>query len=597
MTARLPRLTASTLTWVRSLGSGDVSTAWRAASWYIVISIVMTWPLVLNLTRDLPGDLGDPVFVCWAVARAADHWLALLSGDAGAVTRFWHAGIFHPEPFITVYSEHFAIHALQILPVWIVTKNIILCYNLLFFASFVVGGTGMYLLARELTGSARGAFVAGLMFMFTPYRFATLSHLQGLSSQWMPLALFGLRRYLVSGRRLALAGGAGAVLLQNLSSGYYLIYFAPFVAAYTLVEMGARGLLARWRVWRDLAVAGLATLLLTLPFSVPYVMVQRRLGYRRPIWEIEVFSADLLAWITAAPKMNLWGWLYTWPRPEGILFPGLVIVVFAMVGVVVVWRGARSQWNGSARAVAAFAIVACLAAMWMAMGPSPMLAGRPLPVPSLYRIFYEYVPGFDVSRVPARFATIVVLCLAMAAAYGVAWLDWTGRRVLLALVGIGVLLDGAALPLGRNLMFATSAEVSLPDARVHPAKDAPAIWRYLTTLPPDAVLAHLPFGYLEHELRYVYYSHVDGHRLVNGYSGGFPLSYQTRVAAVQRTLEAPEAAVARLRQDGVTHVIVHTDLWPNDTGVRTVAALERAGMRIAAQVGRAYVLAMDSGGG
>ncbi len=581
----------------------DVSSAWRATGWYVVLTIGMTWPLAPNLTRDIPGDLGDPLLVCWLVAHAADHWLALLSGDLGAAIRFWHAGFFHPEPFVTVYSEHFAAHALLILPVWVLTKNIILCYNLLFLASFVVGGTGVYLLTRELTGSARGAFVAGLMFMFTPYRFVTMPHLQVLSSQWMPLALYGLRRYFVTGRRIALAGGAGAVLLQNLSSGYYLIYFAPFVALYGLVEVWRRGLVRQWRVWRDLVIAGAATLALTLPFAIPYITLQRRINYRRPIAEIEAYSADLLAWLTADSHMNVWGWVQAFPRNEGLLFPGFVIVVMAIVGVVVAWRAAGDSKDPplpdpagatphvtTTRVTASFALGACLLAMWMAMGPSPTIGGKPFPIPALYWLFYEYVPGFDVSRVPARFTTIVVLFLAMAAAYGAAWLDHTRRHVLLGLAAVGVLLDGSALPLRRNLVFRTSSDVAAPEDRVYPESDAPTAWRHLKTLPPEAVLAHLPFGYPEHELRYLYYSRIDGHRLSNGYSGAFPLSYQTRAAVLQHAIERPEQAVARLREDGVNYVVVHTERWPGDRGVQTLAALEGAGLRRVTRIDTVYVL-------
>jgi hypothetical protein len=572
---------------LRSLRAGDVSRAWRAAGWYGVITVVMTWPLTPNLTRDIPGDLGDPVLVCWLIAHAADHWLALLSGDFGAAIRFWHAGFFHPEPLVTVYSEHFVAHALQILPVWVLTKNIILCYNLLFLASFVIGGTGMYLLARELTGSARGAFVAGLMFMFTPYRFATMSHLQALSSQWMPFALFGLRRYFVTGRRLPLAGGAGAVLLQNLSSGYYLIYFVPFVGLYALVEVALRRLYRQWQVWRDLAVAGAVTLALTLPFALPYAMLQRRIGYRRPLAEIEAYSADLLAWLTADAHMNVWGWLQAFPRNEGFLFPGSVIAILAVVGVIVVWRGSEDRHM---RATASFAAAGCLLAIWMAIGPAPTMGGKPLPVPALYGFFYDYVPGFDVSRVPARFTTILVLFLAVAAAYGAAWLDRSGRRNVLALAAVGVLLDGSALPLKRNQVFTTSSEMRPPEGRVYPETGAPVIWRYLKTLPADAVLAHLPFGYPEHELRYLYYSRVDGHRLSNGYSGAFPLSYQQRAELLRRAIEMPEKAVARLREDGVNYVVVHSDLFPPDVGAQTVAALERAGMRPVTRIETIVVL-------
>ncbi len=585
----------------------DISSAWRAAGWYLVITIVMTWPLTPNIARDIPGDLGDPVFVCYLIARAANHWLALLSGDLGAAIRFWHAGFFHPEPLITVYSEHFLVHSLAILPVWVVTKNIILCYNLLVFATFVVGGTGMYLLARELTGSARAAFVAALAFIFTPYRFATIAHLQVLSSLWMPLALFGLRRYFATGRRRALAGGAAAVLLQNLSSGYYLIYFAPFVALYALVEMWSRRVISYWRVWRDLAIAAVATLALTLPLSIPYIILQRRIDYRRPLNEIEMYSADLLAWLTANERMNVWGWLQAFPRDEGYLFPGFVIVVLAIFAAIAVGayggQGAARQpkWPStdphdarrlptSARVMVCGAVVATVLAMWMALGPTPTLGGRPMPVPALYRFFYEYVPGFDVSRVPARFTTIIVLFLGMAAAFGAARLDRTRRHLVLGIAAVGVLLDGSALPLKRNEVFTTSRDVRPPEGRIYPENEAPVVWRFLKTLPADAVLAHLPFGYPEHELRYLYYSSIDGHRLSNGYSGAFPLSYQERAAILQRALEGPDRAVARLRADGVTHVVVHTDLWPDDTGHRTIVALERAGLRRVAQVSDAYVL-------
>ena len=50
----------------------------------------------------------------------------------------------------------------------------------------------------------------------------------------MPLTLYGFRRYLDSGRRLPLWGGTLALIAQNLSCGYFLLYFAPFAAAYVL---------------------------------------------------------------------------------------------------------------------------------------------------------------------------------------------------------------------------------------------------------------------------------------------------------------------------------------------------------------------------
>ena len=93
---------------------------------------------------------------------------------------------------------------------------------------------------RELTGDARVAIVGGLCYAFAPYRIGQYSHLQVLSSQWMPLALYGLRRYFDTGRTRALAGAAAALVTQGLSCGYYLLFFVPVVVAYVVFGFATR---------------------------------------------------------------------------------------------------------------------------------------------------------------------------------------------------------------------------------------------------------------------------------------------------------------------------------------------------------------------
>jgi hypothetical protein len=551
--------------------------------------------VILGLPADLPGDLGDPVFICWAIARSAEHWLALFTGDLDAPVRFWHGEHFYPEPLTTAYSEHFAAHALQILPVWAATRNAILCHNLLFLSTYVLSGLGMYLLVRDLTGRPAAAFIAGLAFVCAPYRVPSAVHLQVLSSQWMPFTFLGIRRYLAEGSRGWLAAGAAAWLLQNLSSGYYLIYFGPFAAAYAVTEVWARGLLRNWRIWRDLVAAGALALAATLPFALPSLVLKIRAGFRRPLPEIASYSPDLLDWLNADPSLVVWGWLHWRVAPEVMVFPGVAIVMLALLGL---FRALRRPRPGAladdptSRAVALFAALGVLVVVWLALGPTPRLAGSPAPIPSLYRPLYDVVPGFDASRVPARMAMIAAMLLAMLAGYGIAGFAGPRTRWLWA-PALAVVLDGLAVPVATNRVFWTSPQVSQPEQRIHRDADAPGIWRYLRTLPPDAVLAHLPFGYAEYELLYQYYGRLDGHRFVNGYSGAFPLSWVERTKVLQQPLAAPDAAAKRLRADGVTHVVVHADAWPDDTGARVADWLERAGAMRLARIDNAivYVLA------
>ena len=48
----------------------------------------------------------------------------------------------------------------------------------------------------------------------------------------MPFVLFGLHRHFATGRLRPLIGAAAAWLVQNLSCGYYLLFFSPFAAAF-----------------------------------------------------------------------------------------------------------------------------------------------------------------------------------------------------------------------------------------------------------------------------------------------------------------------------------------------------------------------------
>ena len=72
---------------------------------FLALTIALTWPLAKGLTRDIPGDLGDPLFNAWVLAWDATHF-----------GRGWlQANIFYPHPLTLAYSELLVPQALQIL--------------------------------------------------------------------------------------------------------------------------------------------------------------------------------------------------------------------------------------------------------------------------------------------------------------------------------------------------------------------------------------------------------------------------------------------------------------------------------------------------
>jgi hypothetical protein len=64
----------------------------------------------------------------WILGQGTDHLLRALGGHPGALIGYWNANIFAPEPLTLAYTDHLTLHALQILPLYAITGNVILCH-------------------------------------------------------------------------------------------------------------------------------------------------------------------------------------------------------------------------------------------------------------------------------------------------------------------------------------------------------------------------------------------------------------------------------------------------------------------------------------
>ena len=612
---------------------------------FSALSVALTWPVVLGIGSDVPGDLGDSLLNMWILGWGAEHLPRLLTG-AISWSQFWNANIFHPDPLALALSEHLFGQTLQILPVYWLTGNIILCYNLLFISTFALSGFGTYLLVRDLTGDKRAAFIAGLVYGFLPYRIASVPHLQVMSSQWMPFALYGLNRFVTTGSTRALIGGTAALVMQNWSCGYYLLYFAPFVPLFVLHRMWALGTLRTVRTWLYLGAAGAATVLLALPFLFPYQAAQQTFGIERSFGEVVLFSANVWSYVTASENLKLFGKvLRFYPHGEGETFLGFTPWLLASVAVAALVRSAfrknssvpsvspwltsvsaflllavvtqlmailsvvlfggfdlrllgitisartpqrllmqfalslallliispRARLEGARmmRSPIAFALVATVLAMWLSLGPLPNAGDARLSGFGLYGVLYEYVPGFNGVRVPARYAMIAGLFLAVLAGFGAQRLFVIRYSFfVIALLAALILVEGAAIPMEMNRTW--SQNEATPPAGVMPYASAPPVYARVKALPTGTAITEFPFGDAAWEIRYVYYAAAHWKPITNGYSGGFPPHYKERVARLQRISKDPEAAWKSLKDSGSTHAVIHRRAFANAADADTV---------------------------
>jgi hypothetical protein len=548
MTDGLPRSQVRTEVDIRPLRHGTIGMA-VVCLVYLVVTLISTYPVWMNPTGALPGDIGDPLLNTWIIAWDS-HALAEQPAE------LFNANIYFPRLNTLAYSEHLLGSTLLSLPVLLLSGEPVLAYNFAFLLGFFASALGVYLLVWHLTGSRLAAFASGLAFGFAPYRLASLSHLQLVTCQWLPFAILFLDRYFARTRLRDLAFFSLFFWLQILAS-WHLGVFTAFIVAIVVLYRGMwlRSLSGRQLLGAAGACAAVA--LLTLPLALPYLGASE-LQEQRPLDAAEAFSAtgqDLLA---AASENRFFGEITAPFRAqpdfnvERRLFLGLAMPLVAVLS----WRFFRRDATPKQRdSIVAYWLLA-LGAASLTLGPVLEVGDWRVPMP--YSAIHALLPQFSILRVPARWIVVIIFALAVLAGYGTAWmLRCLGRRkakratlwTVVGLLSLAFVAEGWSMP--------------IPTAAVGSIRALPKVYSWIAAQQGDFALVEIPFyawpSPQYNETKRMYASTTHWKKLVNGYSGYTPP--ETRRLA-RELAEFPSRlslqAIEQLGRIGVRYVVVHS---------------------------------------
>lgn len=294
----------------------------------------------------------------------------------------------------------------------------------------------------------------------------------------------------------------------------------------TRARPGRGGLLARVPHWRGI-LAGVLDAALILVGLLAFVAVATggfrfRLGglavsVRSPERVVVILVAILVARLLLAGRTASW-------ISRGLARAG---------------RTLRDLFTAASGSEAGFYALLGLVSLWTALGPRF----------GLYAVLYRVVPGFDLVRVPSRFATLTVLALAILAGFGLERLSRRWPR-LAPVVLVLVLGEFWLAPL---------------DARPYEV-EIPAIDQWLATQGGRGPIVELPVadprdGPRAASLHSTYMLHSTAHwrPLVNGYSGFTPASHEL---LFRHLVNFPdERSLDALEEIGVRYAVVHPDLY------------------------------------
>ncbi len=519
----------------------SVSQGWVPIAVYALLSVVVTWPLVLHLAGSLTygGELVRtvPLFNLWTM-----QWNQIQIGDL--YSNYWNAPIFHPTAGTFALSEPQPLTGLAFAPVSALSGNPVLGYNVVSLVILTLNGYAGSRLARVLGAAAGPALLVGAMAVGLPF----VSHQLGVLQLTV---VFPILLLIEAVLRWAPRDGAGPaaraglwLAVTFLTCGYYGLF--AIVAIGLVTPVLARREWLSWRRLADLAVAGGVFGVLALPVLLGQVKYTS--GFERSDDLIRELSAGLGDYFRLDPHALGAGvapWLHDSSAGHG-LYPGTVLIVLALAGL---WFGLRRGQGAESvdeRRRPWFLFLGVCAAGLLSGGLKLSVLGfHP------YDVVRAVVPGYEQLRTPSRFAVLGELFLLGLAAYG---LDALWRRVRL-----GPILAVALVALGM-------AEVSLVPVRLFRPQTHTAWADWLKHRGDHPVVALVPFPPSGRVVEFqptaagMVALSGTGVTMVNGYSGLFPDAYEYLSNVMYGYPRRSADGV--LRRYGVRYLVVSTR-WMN----------------------------------
>ncbi|MCB0060506.1 MAG: hypothetical protein KDE19_00255 [Caldilineaceae bacterium] len=499
---------------------------------YLLLTAVMTWPLVTQLTTAIPGDSFDGWQNYW------NQWWIKVALVDRVQNPFATDLLYYPTGVDLYFHTLNPFNGVTTLPIQL-SMGLIPAYNAVIFLSWPLAGFGVYLLVYQLlstkdtshhrtqepqhAGSPKKGimreplgcaahnpfppFIAGLIFTFSPFHMAhLLGHMQVMSLQWIPFYVL----YLLRATRQAQAGRswlrsalmAGLFLtLTGLCDWYFVLYLFFFTGFVLLWQWGILFTQPRTQPKRvairrffnlGLAptVAGIVMLVLLSPLLVPMIRAATQFDFMvRPTSDLYILSAGVMDFLIPNRLHTLW-------RPASFGWPGNQIAPVSertiALGYVPLLLAAGAWFAGGYRKQRTFWMLSALCFFLLALGPRWHLGNitaADIPTPghapvswTPFAVLNELIPFMRISRSVSRYALMVQLSVAVLAGLGLqALLARRLRRMWAPFVSSGLVIF---------ILF----EYWVAPFPISPP-DTPAFYQMVQTMPAPGAVLNLPMNY------------------------------------------------------------------------------------------------------
>lgn len=439
----------------------------------------MFWEVTINITAGTVNGGGDVYQLLW------DLWWVPYSMFTLHQSPYTTNLLFYPLGKINLASQTLMpLAGILTLPLQLV--NLAFTYNTLFFLSFALGGLFMYMLANYFVKNKYAAFIAGLIFAFSPMHIAqAYSHLQWTSIEFIPLfILFFIRTIREKHRKYAIVAAVSFVLLTFVGDIEQAIIIIVFVILSLIVfALIDRKDLLNKHTYINFGLMAVIIMVLSSPFLIPlFSLVNRNtLNTTNQLSDVPhnmLYSDNLVSFfmpsyyngifnnIIAGQTQNLYGLNYSGRAysanvTERVSYLGYSVILLSILGIYYAFK------NRKVREVL-LPIVVIAVFLLLALGPYIQIYTAVTRIPTLF-FLYRNIPLFNLVREPGRFDVIITVFIALLSAMGIESLLAKEARhqrkmALVCVFAILILIEYNGTPLSQAFANSLVTSTYIPKA-------------------------------------------------------------------------------------------------------------------------------------
>lgn len=365
--------------------------------------------LILNVSFALV-DWRDYALMVWIMFQNISNILSL------NFSNYFETNAFYPNKYSLLFSDLLLPQSILSLPFYLITRNLILSFNLVFILTFILNYLSTFIFWKQIFKKNILAFLGSLLIIFSPFFHLENSHFQMMSYWPFFFSLYFLfktsqkRRYLnslLSGLFLA---------IQFTASVYLSVYLLVVIVLYYLFNLSRKTLKPSSI---NLLITFLTFFILSGVFINGYFEMKREYNVKRDLGEYITYSAHLSDYIFTSPinsiihkspllekwnsfDKNKWGGHSS--------FPGILILVTALIGIFILVRTkGGTSFNIKLDRQKALFLSIMLLGLIFSLGPRINFNGQYAHIPMPYTLALKFIPLVEATRVPARWSFLFFL--------------------------------------------------------------------------------------------------------------------------------------------------------------------------------------------